>query len=247
MAHGMKRYHYSVSERARHIARRLRARIFDRSRYALLQYRRTSVSPEGYSYGAFDKNRCIFVHIPKCAGVSISKTLFGNLAGGHADISTYQIVFSPKEFEDYFKFTIVRNPWDRLVSAFLFLTSGGMNERDKRWADEHISQYKTFQDFVLQWLNPDSMKLSAHFRPQCHFICLGRQNVAVDFVGRYENLEADFAYICKQLNVYATLERLNSTSLKRNDFREYYTDETRLRVSQLYADDIRMLGYSFDS
>jgi len=53
----------------------------------------------------FDRYQCIFVHIPKTAGVSICRSLFENLAGGHTTIAKYQIIFSKKEFDRYFKFT----------------------------------------------------------------------------------------------------------------------------------------------
>ena len=81
---------------------RTRPQIFNN-----LQNRRTIVTNDGYSYIPFDRHMCIFVHIPKTAGVSICRALFGNLAGGHASVSMYQIVFSKEEFDRYFKFTFV--------------------------------------------------------------------------------------------------------------------------------------------
>jgi hypothetical protein len=67
------------------------------------------------------------VHVPKTAGVAISLALFGNLAGEHASIRDYQTIYPKSVFERYVRFTFVRNPWDRLLSAFSFLKSGGMN------------------------------------------------------------------------------------------------------------------------
>ena len=63
-----------------------------------------------YSLQPFDRLRCIFVHIPKAAGVSVCRGLFGGLAGGHAHIGVYQLAFSHLEFSSYFKFAFVRNP-----------------------------------------------------------------------------------------------------------------------------------------
>lgn len=59
-------------------------------------------------------------------------TLFGNLGGAQLRIPHDQLIFSQREFEDYFKFTFVRNPWDRLLSAFLFLKKGGANKVDRQ-------------------------------------------------------------------------------------------------------------------
>lgn len=83
-----------------------------------------------YSYKPLDNLKCIFVHIPKTAGISISRSIFGNLGGGHTKIRDYELIFSAKDFNNYFKFTFVRNPWDRIFSAYRFLKNGGINEED---------------------------------------------------------------------------------------------------------------------
>ena len=69
----------------------------------------------------FDEKKCIFFHIPKTAGISLVKALFGDLDWGHRDVNYYINVFDKKRFNDYFKFTFVRNPYDRLFSAYSFL------------------------------------------------------------------------------------------------------------------------------
>src|SRR5579864_4267416 len=66
--------------------------------FVSMQRERREPNDEGYTFRPFDEHRCIFVHIPKCAGVSICTSLFGNLAGGHTDLRTYELVFSPAEF-----------------------------------------------------------------------------------------------------------------------------------------------------
>ena len=64
--------------------------------------------------------------------------------------------------------------------------------------------------------------------------------------GYFENLSRDFAYICQTLKLDTSLKSLNRNPDRESDFRKYYTNETRDIVGQLYADDIRMLGYTFD-
>ncbi len=97
-----------------------------------LEQFRASTRAGPYSLQPFDRLRCIFVHIPKAASVSVCRGLFGELAGGHAHIGVYQLAFSHLEFSSYFKFAFVRNPWDRLFSAYAFLRDGGMDESDRR-------------------------------------------------------------------------------------------------------------------
>lgn len=95
-------------------------------RFKNYQYQRKIITNDSYSFKPFDESKSIFVHIPKCAGVSINKSLYGNLAGGHTTFDEYIIIFEPKCIENYFKFTFVRNPWDRVVSAYFFLQKGGV-------------------------------------------------------------------------------------------------------------------------
>ena len=68
--------------------------------------------------------RCIFFHIPKTAGVAVCDGLFGNRGPGHMDVEIAKVVFGKWRFQSFFKFCFVRNPWDRLVSAFHYLRHG---------------------------------------------------------------------------------------------------------------------------
>jgi hypothetical protein len=238
---------YSASQQAEHYVRRLRFACLHPIQFYRMQMARRRVTREGYCLRPFDEHRTIFVHIPKCAGVSLSQSLFGCPTGGHATMHEYQIVFSPREMRDYFKFTVVRNPWDRLVSAFLFLKNGGLNDEDRVWAKEHLSQYDDFDDFVERGLDKTSIQSWTHFRPQCDFICLRQGEPSVDFIGYYENLQADFSFICQRLHVDAQLPKLNESRFPKENYESYYTEETRRKVADVYADDIRVLGYSFDN
>ena len=68
-------------------------------------------------------------------------------------IRTYCKIFNYKEFNDYYKFTFVRDPWDRLASAYYFLKDGGFHENDKKWYKENLKEYNNFDDFVNNWVN----------------------------------------------------------------------------------------------
>jgi hypothetical protein len=197
-----------------------------------------------HSLTSFRRHRCIFVHIPKCAGISVARSL-GIEPDGHTTIATYQMIFSPADFRDYFKFAVVRNPWDRLLSAFLFLKNGGIATQDKVWADRFLAPYETFDAFVMRWVNTVNIKSIAHFRPQTDYICIRRNEPALDFIARYEDLEADFRHICEKVGVTATLLRLNAGASGVKGYRDCYTDEARDKVAKVYADDIHLLGYRF--
>jgi hypothetical protein len=221
-------------------------------KFLSMQVKRGVVTSSGYSLRPFDEHRCIFVHIPKCAGVSVCRALFGNLAGGHKTIGQYQIIFSRTEFESYFKFTFVRNPWDRLFSAYNFLSRGGMTKRDREWAKKNLAAFSSFDDFVKRWLNPSSIHQYIHFLPQHSFICTpSGAGLAVDFLGFFENLDEDMEHVARALRPGGEIsvghENKTTGGGREIDFREAYTEETREIVSRVYQKDIELLGYAFDN
>jgi hypothetical protein len=220
-------------------------------RFRALQELRRGESASQYSLRPFDEYRCIFVHLPKVAGVSIAKSLFGGLGGSHSHIGLYQVVFSRHEFDSYFKFTFVRNPWDRLLSAYAFLRSGGMHESDRRWSRAHLAQFPTFKDFVLGWVNEENVLSYIHFVPQYRFVCAPfSRRLLVDFVGRYEYLERDFAHVQSRLGIDGVALAHHNKGPgpeKRGDFRDHYNATTRRIVERVYRTDLELFGYSFDS
>src|SRR6185312_5282578 len=134
---------------------------------------------------------------------------------------------------------------DRLVSAFFFLQKSDL-ERNQRFARRNLSAFKDFDSFVRQWLTRKSIWSFTHFLPQHHFICID-QRLGVDFVGFYENLAEDFAIVAKKINRPTALLEENRLGGRAKDYRQYYTDETRKIVADVYAEDIALLGYSFDN
>lgn len=207
------------------------------------------VNPEKLSaptFKPFLENKCIFVHIPKAAGISVGSSLFGRHTGNHTSIAEYQMAFSQKEFESFYKFTFVRNPWDRLLSAYLFLKKGGRNDGDKKWAAENISHFNNFQDFVLNWVTPENVLSGIHFMPQYYFVTLpGNKKIQVDFVGKFENLGPDFKIVKNKLGIGGSLVFENKTEDKSSDYRNFYNRETQKVVARVYKEDIALFDYQF--
>lgn len=220
-----------------HKFRRFNFRCFRPAKFAALQKKRW----------AFDRHQAIFVHIPKCAGISVVKSLFGDFDCGHTNLRRYQIMFGPEEFHRYFKFTIVRNPFDRLVSAFFFMKKGGINAGDKSWADRKFARYDNFESFVKGWVNRRNVMRALHFRPQSEFIRAANGRPGLDFIGYLENIQADFTHIADKLKVKTSLIETNRNAAREKDYRQYYTDETRAIVAEVFAEDLKLLGYTFDN
>lgn len=206
---------------------------------------------------AFETNS-LFVHIPKAAGKSICSSLYGKPLGWHASIRHYEIIFSKQELDRMFTFTIVRNPWDRLVSAYNFTRQGGFLDADGRSHSQRstmakqISDFASFDDFVKNFDFIDNVrncdgKACLLFIPQWRFITGWDSKIAVDFIGKLENLAEDFKHITSKIGTEATLKHVNKSRHKKdNDYRSYYSDESAEIVANLYKKDIELLDYRFE-
>lgn len=226
--------------------RRYKFRLLEPKKFQHYKYLRQAESDTGYSLRSFDQNKCIYIHIPKCAGISVSNSLFNSKAGGHLTAIDYQLIFSHKEFHDYFKFAFVRNPWDRLYSAYTFMKKGGRHPGDKRWADKHLSSFNDFESFVKGWVTVENVRSSTHFKSQYEYIFSPSGENLVDFIGYYENLRKDFEHIKQKLGIKADLLTLNKTGLTTAKFKNQYTSEMKQIVADVYQDDIETLNYNFE-
>jgi hypothetical protein len=212
-------------------------------------------------------HKTIFVHIPKTAGTSVEVVL--GMHGDKQDIGIVPyfnqtpdhqrlygrdlqhltaarlraVLNDDAVFGGYFKFTIVRNPWDRLVSTCAW--------SDQKWAkgkellspefDQLVRQlYDAFQTAKLA---SRMLVLPQHLNPQFLFVLDDALRPLIDFTARYESLSRDWDHICQRLGIDSALpSRMKS---HHRPYREYYSNETRDMVAEIYAADIELFGYSF--
>ncbi len=210
-----------------------------------LEKLRHTVTDDNYSLKGFDEYNCIFVHVPKCAGVSVTNALFGNHAGGHIPLCRYLALYGAKRFDEMFKFTFVRNPWDRIASAYFFLQSGGMTQTDAEWGKRWLASCASLDDFVQNLLPDPEVREMVHFRTQMSFLVDPRTDeIGCDFVGRYESLAADFEHIAGKLGRDVSLPNLNKTKggVKRR-WDEEMSPQSMAIIRELYARDVDDLGY----
>jgi hypothetical protein len=199
-----------------------------------------------YTIKNYKKNRCIFVHIPRAAGSSISSAIFRNSGGGHRTVETYRTIFGRK-FWSYYKFSFIRNPYTRLVSAYEYLESGGHPAwpSNQMFHREVLESYDGFSDFVLNWLRPDRSGWPVpHFRPQVDFLKLGSE-IPLDFIGCVEKVEEDFNSISEKLGIDRKLPRKNETPKDKKPIKKYFTSrKVKEKVDEFYREDFERLGYS---
>jgi hypothetical protein len=223
--------------------------------------------------------KCLFVHIPKTAGRSVEMffmnrlnldrendkdreqlllidnddPLKGTEKLSHLSATEYVNCgyISQVDFDQYYKFSFVRNPWSRLVSEYRYRA--------------YLS-HKSFKDFVMNKLpGPGWDDKYRHVMPQTQMVCSDDGQLLVDFVGKFEQLQQGFEHVCAQLGIEkSTLPHVNSSDKKSRELRrkfktfihrndesglrryvDFYDDETREFVSRLYHSDIEMFNYSF--
>ena len=127
-------------------------------------------------------------------------------------------------FNEYFKFSITRNPWDRMVSAYY-----------------HFSSETSFKEYVIDEFNKKFVQIFDFF---------GEYIDDVHFI-RYENLQEDVEYVCKKLgldfdmNNFGTYKSEHREHSKNKHYTEYYDDETREIVAKKHKEDIEYFGYKF--
>ena len=193
-------------------------------------------------YGDYaDEYRCIFIHIPKTAGTSVVRALFGS-ESRHIPWQEYQQT-NRNKFSEYFKFAFVRNPWDRLLSAYIFLRRGGMNTADATWAERHLARFPDFESFVHEWVSPDNIASWVHFIPQYKWIYDDQGSLQMDFVGRMESITEDFQVVAKRLGTNVELPVTNRT--RTEHYSGSYTDEMADSVGRVFEHDARLFGYEF--
>src|SRR5882762_5494779 len=209
------------------------------------------------------QHKCIFVQIPKTGSTSI-RVLLGKpirphlnlweikrlmesywpVRGGRRNriIECFYLML-PREqrlemgrgqFESYFKFGFVRNPWDRVVSLY-----------ERREALEFRAQM-TFDQFVdwIQYSSSTCIHSSPH-RYQLDWFVDPNGKVLADFIGRFERLREEWAFVAKKLGLSDALPHARTNPRTRH-YSEYYTPRKRRLIEEKFKVDIETFGYQFN-
>lgn len=146
-------------------------------------------------------------------------------------------VVTPR-LDEAFIFTFVRNPWDRVLSAFLHCRNKAqtlIHQIDSAWE---------FGAYVKEVLAEEGPRVNYHFTPQYDTLCFGGEGIPGLFVGRFERLLRDWRKVARRIRVSAKLPKLNARN-ERAPYQAYYDRETRDIVGRLYRPEIELLGYEF--
>jgi len=191
---------------------------------------------------------CIFVHVPKAAGTSVARALFDSKSR-HVGIARYY-AFDPAFAEGAFKFSFVRNPWDRFLSAYHYLARRiGADPRfpDHRWATHYLGPCGDFEGFVRKMAADARFRREIrryiHFRDQFDWLAIPGRGMRMDYIGRFETIERDFAHVCQKVGSTALLPHERKGQAMR--YQDAYDGVGVELVGDLYRRDIAAFGYRF--
>ncbi len=190
-------------------------------------------------------HNCIFIHIPKCAGESIETALMGR-PNWEKDDPNYKFLEESEDsiagqdkhytikqwrnnyyFNQYFKFSIVRNPWDASLSFYKY--------RKKR---------DNFPHSFNEWVSCVNPKIFSRFLSPLNYLLEG-DDVPLDYVGRFEDLNHEWKIICKKLNIKCKkLPHINKT-LSQSNYRDYYNKKSIDIVYKNMKKDIDYFKYEY--
>ncbi len=211
-----------------------------------------------------DRKQFIFLHNPKTAGSSIRNSLKkyddrenyywdhdDNAALGrivdkaHIPLSDFAVYKDFQLLDDYFVFGFVRNPYDKVYSAF--------QERKRQWA---LPEDMDFNNFVQQELTECNIRYDwnyIHFCPQYYFFYASGKCRA-DYIGRYESIDRDFVQLANiiQVETGGLLPQINQSGEKTTQANKDrrspdslpHFDEASLKiVNRLYDKDFVFFNY----
>ncbi|MEL6644372.1 MAG: sulfotransferase family 2 domain-containing protein [Pseudomonadota bacterium] len=206
----------------------------------------------------------VFVHIPKTGGTALTialedrakadDVLIGDTpkarrrkrrleamtpAGRlwkHSRLSDIDGVVSPDELDEMLVFTLVRNPWDRMVSYYHWLKAQTFRHPAVTLAKAH-----GFSGF----LNHPHTQSSLSQDMAAAYVTDARGRLRCDHFVRIEQFADDIAPVERHLGfALAPLARVNE-SVRPEDYRSVYSEADAAKVGQIWSADVARFGYSF--
>ena len=180
----------------------------------------------------------IFIHINKTAGTSIGRAV-GLPLKHHLTAAEVISRIGKDKWQAAYTFTFVRNPWDKVVSHYEY--------RRKKNKTEIASRNIPFPEWVkltygldkdpFYYNNPRS------FQPQVEWLKDDVGDISIDFIGKFESINADFNHVRNIIGIDESLPHLNASN--RASYQSYYDDETMEIIADWFHEDIKEFGYSF--
>ena len=200
------------------------------------------------------KTKSIFIHIPRTAGTSI-EVAFQDKDQWNVNPRTKHLIASTAKrlykdyWNDYFKFSFVRNPWDRMISMCKYGNSHPREANRTYGCDINtgtLNMDNYFKKFPTQReIDPRTLSADDNFGDTIpNSVYFNILNEKIDFIGKFENLHSDIKFISDKLNTNIVLQKKEISRHRHYSF--YYDEPTRKLVETTYAYDIKKLNYQFE-
>lgn len=153
----------------------------------------------------------LLIHIPKNAGTSLSRALYGEDIG-HLSLKVWTQRY-PHTVKRMKVFAVIRDPVDRFVSAFRFLKGGGLNAEDAAFSRLHLAEHDSPESLAEAMNDPEVFRNITsyyHFIPQVSFLRDRHGRLGVKLLVPYSKL-SDGEYLSSVLGRELSLPRLNVT------------------------------------
>lgn len=206
--------------------------------------------------------KCIFIHIPKTAGMSVISFFYPGVRFHHTE-PDYERLFgwcpkrklhmqhatakqlietglvTEKQWAEYYKFTFVRNPWDRAYSDYKWIQNfSGIKGSFK----SYIKKEKAFYNILNDNSNHDY--LGDHLLLQTDFFDF-EGAFQPDFIGRFENFSKDIGNILHNLSIDTQFNVFENSSSRVKEYSWFYTNSNKRLIEKIFDKDIKMLNYKF--
>jgi chondroitin 4-sulfotransferase 11 len=210
----------------------------------------------------YDLNKkFIFTHPPKCGGTSIENIIgFLELRNEYPNIHAYKhaslkmhidkLAEKNLQLKDFFKFSIIRNPWDRAVSFYNHIKHKEYDYYTIKRPDKEMPKYvhdssvMSFKEYVCKYYRNDFNSRVSTI-PYMFF----QNEFFLDYVIRLEHIEKDILHIKDKLQIDLScgVPQVNNIEkfTTRIPYADYYDKETKNIIGKLFEWDINKFGYTF--
>lgn len=181
-----------------------------------------------------NKLKIIFIHIQKSGGSSIID--FFNVKKSHNKIEKDILILNEKKINlnRVFKFTVIRNPWDRMVSFFHYHKQRLKTQEWKYIKDLNFTKFIRSNHFEF-WARKNNITNYIKHKDIAH----------IDYYIDFNNLKKDFELIKLITNIKKNLMHINKS--KHEEYKKYYRNENNKHIiSTLFKDEINFFNFEFD-
>jgi hypothetical protein len=157
----------------------------------------------------------------------------GRINCKHITASDLKHIVGDEIWNEYFKISFVRNPYDKLLSEYSMFT------QFEEFKDHPWNKYATYQDFLKAVFHG---KERIGSNPYHHFLTDQKGDLLVDFYGKFETLQKDFDKICEMLGLNK-MQLPNKRPTKHKSYESYYSPDAMEMVYRINKKDFQLLKY----